>query len=93
MKKLFIICILFSLTACGSSQPQLSYTPVPSVNAYLETEKVVTPMSRNQVIAAISDCEGNNMRAVMTYTKTRVNNYLTDVVIDVNCAPRYRGLF
>jgi hypothetical protein len=93
MKKLFIIGILFSLTACGGNKYQQTWEPVPQVNAYLDTEKVVTPMSRNAVIAAISDCEGNNMRAVMSYSKTRINNYLADVVIDVNCAPRYRGLF
>ena len=90
MKKLFIISILFSLTACGGNKYQQTWEPVPQTNAYLETDKVVQPMSRNEVILAIQDCQGNGLRPVMTTTRRRVNNYLTDAVIDVTCAPKYR---
>ena len=90
MKKLFIISLLFSLTACGGNKYQQTWEPVPQVNAYLETDKVVQPMSRNEVISAIQDCQGNGLRAVVTTTRRRVNNYLTDAVIDITCAPKYR---
>lgn len=90
MKKLFIIGILFSLTACGGNKYKQTWEPVPQTNAYLEVDKVVQPMSRNEVIMAIQDCQGNGLRAVMTTTKRRVNNFLTDAVIDVTCAPKYR---
>lgn len=90
MKKLFIIGILFSLTACGGNSHRQTWEPVPQTNAYLEVDKVVQPMSRNEVIMAIQDCQGNGLRAVMTTTKRRVNNFLTDAVIDVTCAPKYR---
>lgn len=90
MKKTFIISLLFSLTACGGNKYQQTWEPVPQVNAYLETDKVVQPMSRNEVISAIQDCQGNGLRAVVTTTRRRVNNYLTDAVIDITCAPKYR---
>jgi len=90
MKKLFIIGILFYLTDCGGNKYQQTWEPVPQTNAYLETDKVIQPMSRNEVIMAIKDCQGNGLRAVMTTTRRRVNNYLTDAVIDVTCAPKYR---
>lgn len=90
MKKIITIGALLTLTACGGNKYQQTWEPVPQVNAYLETDKVVQPMSRNEVIMAIQDCQGNGLRAVMTTTRRRVNNYLTDAVIDVTCAPKYK---
>jgi hypothetical protein len=47
-------------------------------------------MSRNEIITAINECETNNTRAVMIYGKRKVNGHITDVVIDVSCAPKQR---
>lgn len=47
-------------------------------------------MSRNEVISAVHDCEGNGLRASMVYAKRQINGYAVDVVIDVVCAPKYR---
>jgi len=47
-------------------------------------------MSRNEVISAVHDCEGNGLRASMVYAKRQVNGFTVDVVIDVICAPKYK---
>lgn len=56
-------------------------------------DREVTPMSRNEVITAIQECESNGTRPVMVYGKRRVSSHTTDVVVDVTCAPRYVPLW
>ena len=46
-------------------------------------------MSRNEVITAVKECTSSGLRAVMLYGKRKVNNYTTDIVVDVTCAPKY----
>jgi hypothetical protein len=46
-------------------------------------------MSRNEVITAVTECTSNGLRAVMLYGKRKVNQYTTDIVVDVTCAPKY----
>jgi len=73
---------LIALVGCSSS-PQYA-------DQNLIIDKNVPAMSRNEVINAIADCEGNSTRAVLVYGKRRINGYTADVVVDVTCAPRYR---
>lgn len=54
----------------------------------LFVEKRAQPMSRQQVIQAIQDCEVSKMRPILIMAKRRVNNWDTDIIIDVTCAPR-----
>ena len=49
----------------------------------------IQPLSRNEVIYAVTECEANKLRAVMIYGKRRVNGYTSEVVLDVTCAPRW----
>jgi len=74
---------LVSLLAGCSSAPT-------ELNTRLEVDKVIQPLSRNEVINGVTECEGNGLRAVMLYSKRKVNGYTSEVVIDVTCAPRYR---
>jgi protein involved in sex pheromone biosynthesis len=55
----------------------------------LVLDKSIQPMSRNEVVSAIGDCQANGLRAVLMYGKRKVNGYTADVVIDVTCAPKW----
>ena len=70
------------LTGCAS-------TSTTSGKQDLVLDKEVQPMSRNEVVSAIGDCQANNLRAVLMYGKRKVNGYTADVVIDVTCAPKW----
>jgi len=52
-------------------------------------DKQIQPMSRNEVISAVTECTNNGLRAVMLYGKRKINGYTTDIVVDVTCAPKY----
>ena len=55
----------------------------------LVLDKQIQPMSRNEVITAVTECISQGLRAVMLYGKRKVNNATTDIVVDVTCAPKY----
>lgn len=80
MKALIATAAIALLTACSSTSP-------PQQTVIIDKE--VQQMSRNEVITAINECEGNHTRAVMVYAKRKINGFTTDVVVEVNCAPRY----
>lgn len=77
--KALIALAAIALTACSSTPPQQT----------LIIDKEVQHMSRNEVITAINECEGNHTRAVMVYAKRKINGFTADVVVEVTCAPRY----
>lgn len=79
MKTITAIALLATLTACASKPPEQN----------LILDKDIQGMSRNEVILAINECEANKTRAVIIYAKRKINNYTTDVVVDVSCAPKY----
>jgi hypothetical protein len=79
MKTITAIALLAMLTACASKPPEQN----------LILDKDIQGMSRNEVILAINECEANKTRAVIIYAKRKINNYTTDVVVDVSCAPKY----
>jgi uncharacterized protein YcfL len=80
----FVVATLgiISLVGCSSSPEYKEQS--------LVIDKYVPAMSRNEIITAINECETNNTRAVMVYGKRKVNGHITDVVIDVSCAPKQR---
>jgi hypothetical protein len=59
-------------------------------NQKLVIDGEVSAMSRNEVISAIQDCQDNDLRPVLIHGKRRVEGRITDVVIDITCAPRKR---
>lgn len=81
MRKLFFIMAMLALVGC-SSQPKLS-------DQELVLDKQVQPMSRNEVIVAVRECETNGLRAVMLYAKRKINGYTTEIVAEVTCAPKW----
>jgi protein involved in sex pheromone biosynthesis len=60
----------------------------PSVNQELVVDKQVQPLSRNEVIYAVRECETNGLRAVVLYAKRKINGYTTEIVAEVTCAPK-----
>ena len=73
------ICAI-GLAAAGCS--------TPSVNQELVVDKQVQPLSRNEVIYAVRECETNGLRAVVLYAKRKINGYTTEIVAEVTCAPK-----
>lgn len=79
MKKAIITMVVI-LTGCSSFEPE---------EQKLIVEKKVQPLSRNEVITAINECESSGTRAVMVYGKRKINGQMADIVADVTCAPRF----
>jgi protein involved in sex pheromone biosynthesis len=73
---------VFCLSGCST-------TSTTSGKQDLVLDKSIQPMSRNEVVSAIGDCQANGLRAVLMYGKRKVNGYTADVVIDVTCAPKW----
>ena len=78
MKKLLSLVLLLSAVGCSTGNHQS-----------LIMDKELQPLSRNETIVAVRECETNGLRAVMVYGKRRINGYTSDVVIEVTCAPKW----
>jgi len=100
MKKLIAlvssVALITLLTACaaGSSWNASLGNPSSSdTDTKLIVEKEVQPMSRNEIIVAVKECETSGLRAVVVYAKRRINGIKSDVVADVSCAPKFTNHF
>lgn len=80
MKKLAILVLLLSMVGCSTTT---------SNHQSLIMDKELQPMSRNETIVAVRECETNGLRAVMIYGKRKINGYTAEVVIEVSCAPKW----
>ena len=83
MKTIIALAAVATLVGCG--------VPNTTTNAqqHMILDKQIHPMSRNEVITAVTECTSQGLRAVMLYGKRKVNQYTTDIVVDVTCAPKY----
>lgn len=79
MKKIALITLALLATACSTSQ-----------NQELVLDKQAFPMSRNEIILAVHECEGNGLRAVMVTSRRKINGHTSDVIVDVSCSPIYK---
>ncbi len=61
----------------------------PRSDQTLVVDAQIQPLSRNEVINAVKECESSGLRASMIYGKRRVNGYTSEVVLDVTCAPKW----
>lgn len=68
------------ITGCASS-------PYGSEST-LVVQKRAQAMSRQEVINAVQDCEAAKMRPILIMAKRRVNDWDTDIIIDVTCGPK-----
>ncbi len=90
MKKVIIVISTLGLVACGSAPP--AHVPM-GINAPVVTlhyDAQVQQMSRQEVIQATMDCESAGMRASPVMSKRRVSGMLSDIIIDIQCIPKYR---
>jgi len=93
MRKLIWISLV--LAACSTNQPkQVEQTPPPvyakppAVQVVLDSQ--VQQMSRNDVILATQECEGNGMRASVVMSKRMISGMLSDIIVDVHCMPKLK---
>lgn len=82
MKSIAIILCAVSLSACGSYK-------LPPVSD-LVVDKEVHPMTRNEVITAIGECEASGTRASVITSKRRINGHVSEIPVDVHCYPIHR---
>lgn len=82
MKTLTIILCAIGLSACGSYK-------LPPVSDLI-VDKEVHPMTRNEVINAIGECESSGNRASVITSKRRINGYVSEIQVDVHCYPYHR---
>ena len=87
----YLLLLILSGCAAGSSwQASMLDGGVNTAEQKMVLDKDIHAMSRNEVILAVQECESSGLRAVMVIAKRKINNYTTDVVADVTCAPKYR---
>jgi hypothetical protein len=86
----YLILLLMTGCAAGSSWQASLLDGGNSPEQKMVLDKDIHAMSRNEVILAVQECESSGLRAVMIIAKRKINNYTTDVVADVSCAPKYR---
>ena len=79
MKKLFATLLAgAALAGCSSN------TEPPSMELNLHNRQVEM-MERQEVIAAIEECRSADLRPAFVYTKIKINNYVSTIIIDVTC--------
>jgi hypothetical protein len=102
MKRLLIGVAVLSLAACSSAPPQkvfiqptngqnvpiTSVANIPAISFVYDPD--VTQMSRTQVIDAVRACEDSGLRASPVTARRRITGQTSDVVVDIQCLPRYR---
>ena len=89
-KKMFTyaaLCALGIISAGCSSLPG-SGPMTGSGESQLMVEKEAHALSRQQVIQAIEECRGANLKSYVIYGKRFVNGRPADVVVDVTCYGR-----
>jgi hypothetical protein len=81
------ITAILAIVLVGCSTPHNPLTASGRQNLMLD--KDIQPMSRQEVVSAIGECQSTGLRAVLIYGKRVVNNYTSEVVLDVTCAPKW----
>lgn len=86
MKKLLIILGGVALTGCSLFNPD----PFSKLqNTTVHVDRDIPAMTRNEIINAVNECEGNGLRPVMITARRKVNGYLSEITAEVTCAPKY----
>jgi hypothetical protein len=81
--------LLLALVGCSSQKPPVQQFSSNGIQTLI-IDKQVQEMSRNEVIMAVNECEGNGLRAVVLTTKRFINGFSSDVIFQVTCAPKYK---
>jgi hypothetical protein len=99
-KPTFIIPTITSLMITGAvmtgcaglnnMQSQPLTDPVPEALSKLSVEKEVPPLTRQEVITGINECEAAGMRPIVLSAKRKINNQLIPSVVEVTCLPKFK---
>jgi hypothetical protein len=86
MKKFLLFIGVAFLAGCSifKSDP---FAKLPNTDVHVD--KDIPAMSRNEIINAVNECEGNGLRPVMITARRKVNGFLSEVTADVTCSPKY----
>lgn len=84
-----ILLTTLLLAACSTAP---STPTVRADDQVLILDRQMHPMTRNEVIMAINECEANRTRAVVINSRRKINGVTTEVPVEVTCAPRYYGI-
>ena len=86
MKSLLLVLSLAVLSGCSlfKSDPFNNLQ-----NTTVHVDKDIPAMTRNEIINAVNECEGNGLRPVMITARRKVNGYLSEITAEVTCAPKY----
>jgi hypothetical protein len=94
MKKLFLFLLFLSFFSNAEDDVSVPITPIKSYNRPPVVPVVVDPqaqqLSRNDVIQATQECEQNGLRANLVFTKRMVGGMMSDIIIDVQCVPKFK---
>ena len=86
MKKILLVLGVASLVGCSMFKPD-PFAKLPNTDVHVD--KAVPAMTRNEIINAVNECEGNGLRPVVITARRKVNGHLSEVTADVTCAPKY----
>lgn len=81
----FVLLCSMGLINTGCS----TFKEEPRADQTLVVDAKIQPLSRNETIYAVKECESSGLRATLIYGKRRVNGYTSEVVLDVSCAPKW----
>jgi type IV pilus biogenesis protein CpaD/CtpE len=84
MKKIYAVLLCSLLGACASKDPIASLP-----NTVLIVDKAMPPLSRNEVMNGIMDCEAAGQRPVVITSRRKINGFLSETPVDVTCMPKY----
>jgi hypothetical protein len=101
MKKILTGIFVTGLAACSSTPQQVFQVPtdgrnvpitsvanIPAISFVYDPD--VTQMTRTQVIDAVRACEDSGLRASPVTARRRITGQTSDVVVDIQCLPRYK---
>ena len=89
-KHTFIVPTITSLAITGAMLAGCSALPSSEAASALAVDKEVQPMSRQEVIHGINECEKAGMRPVVLTTKRKVNNQMIPAVVEITCLPGFK---
>lgn len=84
MKKIYSVIACMLLGACASRDP-IANLP----NTELIVDRAVPPLSRNEVVNGIMDCEAAGTRPVVITSRRKINGFLSEIPVEVTCMPKY----
>jgi len=94
MKKLLLIALLISVNVYADDDQSAAVSPIRSYNHPPVVPIVVDPqaqqLTRNDVIQATQECEQSGLRANAVFAKRMIGGMMSDIIIDVQCLPKFK---